>query len=246
MLITPIKTDKVTPSTKLFDFLDKNLVKIQNQQILAVTSKIIAITQGRIHPFEKDKKQDLIKKEADFFIPTEDNIYNITLTIKNGVLAVSAGIDESNGNGYFVLWPNNPQKMANQIRNYLTNKFSLTKVGVVITDSKSSPLRRGITGVCITHSGFQALNSYIGKPDLFGRELHTTQVNVADAIATSAVLVMGEGSEQTPIALVSDISFVQFQDHDPTNEELDNLKINLENDLYSPILKNAPWQKGKS
>jgi F420-0:gamma-glutamyl ligase len=38
-----------------------------------------------------------------------------------------------------------------------------------------------------------------------------TKVNVADALAAAAVLVMGEGSEQTPLVVIGDVPFVTFQ-----------------------------------
>src|SRR6266508_2193439 len=69
-----------------------------------------------------------------------------------------------------------------------------------ITDSKTAPLRVGVTGVTLAYSGFQALNDYVGTKDLFGRAWRMIKVNVVDALATAAVLVMGEGSEQTPLA----------------------------------------------
>ena len=56
---------------------------------------------------------------------------------------------------------------------------------------------------------------------------------------------MGEGSEQTPLAVISDIPFVHFQDRNPTEEELAELKISIEDDVYAPLLKAANWKKGK-
>ena len=50
--------------------------------------------------------------------------------------------------------------------------------------------------------------------------MQMTKSNVVDALAESAVAVMGEGSEQTPLAIIRDVPFVQFQDRNPTNKEL--------------------------
>ena len=101
--------------------------------------------------------------------------------MKHNLIIPSSGIDESNGDGYYILWPADPQKTANEIREYLTEKHSLGKLGVVITDSKTTPLRWGVTGVSVSHSGFAALNDYIGTKDIFGRELHFTKTNIMDA-----------------------------------------------------------------
>ena len=95
---------------------------------------------------EKADKKDLVEQEAEYFLPPEENKYNITLTVKGGLLVPTAGIDESNGNGYYILWPEDPQKTANEVRQYLCKRFSIKKVGVVITDSKTTPLRWGDNG----------------------------------------------------------------------------------------------------
>jgi len=166
------------------------------------------------------------------------------VTIKRNLLAVAAGIDESNGAGFYILWPKDPQKTANEVRRYLQKRFSVKKVGVVITDSKTTPLRCGTTGVSIVYSGFRALNNYIGRRDIFGRKFEMQKANIVDALATSAVLVMGEGSEQTPLAVVEDVPFIKFQEKDPSKKELRDLHIDIEDDLYGPLLKGVKWRKG--
>ena len=126
------------------------------------------------------------------------------------------------------------------------DKFKLKNLGVLITDSTTAPLRWGVKGIAIAHSGFSALNDYVGKPDLLGRKLKVTKVNVVDALAAAAVLTMGEGNEQMPLALIEDIPFVQFQDRNPTKKELEELRISLDDDLYSPLLKTVKWKKKKN
>jgi F420-0:gamma-glutamyl ligase len=71
-----------------------------------------------------------------------------------------------------------------------------------------------------------------------------TTVNVMDGIAAAAAVVMGEASEQTPLAVVTDIPFVQFQDHAPTKEELELLDIDPATDVYGVMLQSTPWKKG--
>ena len=246
MKIFSIKTHKIRPGGKqnLFEILDKYLKTIRERSIVVITSKIVSICQGRVVKIEKADKKELIRQEAEYFLPPEESKYNITLTMKGNLLLPTAGVDESNGAGYFILWPENPQETANQVRKYLGNRFSVKKVGVIITDSKTTPLRRGTTGVAIAHSGFAALNNYIGKRDIFGRKLKVTKANVLDALAVSAVLVMGEGAEQTPMAVIEDIPFVRFQNRNPSKKELKDFRINMEDDLYGPLLKSIKWQKG--
>jgi len=137
-------------------------------------------------------KDALIRQESEYYLPRKLNKYGVMLTIKRNILAPSAGIDESNAEGHYILWPKDPQKTANEIRAYLRKKYRLKKLGIIITDSRTLPLRWGTIGVCLAYSGFKSLNNYIGKKDLFGRKLNVTQSNVADSLAVAAVLAMGE------------------------------------------------------
>jgi len=121
----------------------------------------------------------------------------------------------------------------------------LSEVGVIISDSTSRPLRRGITGIVLAHSGFLALKNYVGKPDLFDRPFNLSQADIAGGLAASAVLQMGEGNEQTPIAILSDLPFVQFQDRNPNNDELNEINLTLEDDLFAPFLTVVKWEKGQ-
>lgn len=247
MKVYPIKTHKIFPNTDkdIFNVLDKYIHGLKENTVLAVTSKIVAICEGRFVKMEDVDKRDLIYQEASLVIPPEKNSYNVSLTVKNNLLIAGAGIDESNGNGYYILLPKDPQQSTNKIREYLLKKFNLNRFGIVITDSRTTPLRWGVTGVAIAYSGFKALKDYVGSKDLFGRKFKFEKLNLADCLATSAVLVMGEGSEQTPLAVLEDIPALEFQDKNPTKKELDNLKISLKDDIYATLLESAPWEKGK-
>lgn len=246
MIISTIKTEKITPGKQdLLSILDEYVKSIKEKSVLAVTSKIVSICEGRVVKIGEIDKEKLIEKEADYFLSERERNYGITLTIKNNLLIPSAGIDESNGAGYYILWPSNPQKTANRVRQYLCQRFSLKRVGVIITDSKTSPMRWGVTGVALAHSGFSALKDYIGKPDIFNRKLKFTKANIADGVAAAAVLAMGEGNEQTPLALITDAPFVEFQSRNPTQKEISDLQISLKEDLYASLLKGVKWLKGK-
>lgn len=244
MNVIAIKTEKITPKTcTLLEIFDKHLTEFKEKSVLVITSKIVSMCEDAVVNIAAANKDDLIAKEAEYYLPRTSSKYNVTLTIKGNLLAASAGIDESNGNGYYVLWPKDPQKTANDVRKYLVKRFSVKNAGVIISDSRSFPLRWGTIGVAVSHSGFLALNDYIGSPDIFGRIMQMTKANVADALAASAVAVMGEGNEQTPLAIISDIPFVQFQARNPTKEEINNLHIAVDDDLYAPLLKTVPWKK---
>lgn len=246
MRITAIKTHKIIARDKdLFKILDRYLPPLEEKTILAVASKIVAICEGRMVRMGKVDKDLLIEREAQYYLPRSENKYGVSLAIKNGLLTASAGIDESNGGGYYILWPKDSQKSANQIRSYLAKRFGLKEIGVIIADSKTTPLRWGVTGIALAHSGFRALNNYIGKLDIFGRKLHFTKVNVMDGLAAAAVLAMGEGNEQTPLCLIEEPFNVIFQKRNPTKRELAGLRITMEEDLYGSFLTSVKWRKGR-
>lgn len=241
MQVKAIKTRKIIAGDELFRVLDQSLPKLEEDSILAVTSKVISICEGRIcHIRDESEKDKIVKEEADQYLP-EKNPYGFYLTIKNGILIPNAGIDESNGNGSLILWPENSWKSARKIRNYIAKKFDLKNLGVIITDSKTTPLRWGTTGIALAFAGFQGLNDYIGKPDIFGRKLNSTKANVADGLAAAAVAVMGEGDEQTPMAIITDTANVNFQNNSPSEKGIRDQRIDLADDLYSGLLEKAKW-----
>ena len=248
MNVTSYKTKKVNVGDRLEKILDEYLPKkLKEKSVIAVTSKIVAICEGRVAKMESEEQRDILaKKEAEAYLPREYNQYGFMITINNGIMVASAGIDASNGNGYYILWPENPQKSANEIRSYLVKKHKVKNIGVIITDSKLTPLRWGVTGVAIAHSGFSALKNYIGTPDIFGRIMQAEKSNIADSLATSAVIEMGEGNEQKPLAVIEDINFVKFQKRNPTKKELESEKISIGDDVFSSLLTSVNWQKGKS
>lgn len=225
--------------------LDAALPQLTEGDIVAVTSKIISICEGSIIPMDDADKEQLIVAESDYYLPASLSKYGYHFSIVNNTLISVAGIDESNGEGVYILWPNDAQKTANMIWDHLRTKHDLRDVGVVITDSTCQPMRRGTTGIALAHSGFLALRNYVGTPDLFGRPMHVTHANVSGGIASTAVFVMGEGAEQTPLCVVSDASAVKFQDRHPSQEELALITIAREDDLFAPFLNAVEWKNGE-
>lgn len=236
MQVIPIKTRKIIPpKDDIYPILDKYLPKLRTSDILVITSKILAIHQGQCILKDKIKDKDnLIKKEADFSIPRKEcpNEYAI-ITIKNNTLIPSAGIDESNGNGYYILWPKKPSQSAQEICKYLKKKHSIKKLAVIITDSHTTPLRYGVSGISIGFYGLEPIKDYRGTKDLFGREIKISQSNIVDCLASAAVLLMGEGNERTPIVIIRNAKFVKFTQ----KETHQKLLIPLEEDIYQPLLK---------
>ena len=241
MHIRALKTPRIEKNEPVEKILDTILPLLENGDILAITSKIISLCQGQFVGKDQISKYDLIREEADLLLETPHNPYNLYLTIKEGVLLPSAGIDESNGENIYILYPKDVQKTAAFIWTYLRTKHNLQNLGILITDSHTTPLRRGVTGIALGWCGFEPLYSYINKPDIYGHPLRVTQINILDALATSAVFVMGEGNEQTPLALIKNAPKISFLERPPTSEEQKSVKIPPTEDLYGPLFLSAKW-----
>ncbi|MEI6267056.1 MAG: coenzyme F420-0:L-glutamate ligase [bacterium] len=231
MRIEAIKTKKISAdSTKIFDFLDENIKVFEPRSIIVFSSKVLAILSGNTSDFRVNY-EDIIVNEADYYT-NEKNKYGHFLTIKNNAFISGSGIDQSNGNGRLVLLPKEPQILAKTIYNHLRKNYNHPEFGVVITDSQSTPLRRGAVGVSIGFYGFSPLHDYVGEKDLFGRAFCFEKANLVDQIASAANLVMGEGDEQTPIAIVNELKNIEFGDNLPTKEQLKFFLLNPDEDLY--------------
>ncbi len=245
MIVNAIKTRKVTSECcTLLELLDESISELRERTVVVITSKVVSLCEGGVVPIEVDK-DELIARYADYYLPRDLSRYNVSFTITEGKLMPGAGIDESNGDEQYILWPQDAQKSANEARAHLIEKYGLKELGVIITDSTTRPFQRGTTGIGVAYSGFEPLKNYIGTKDLFGREFVFHKNNIMNGLAAAAVVLMGEGAEQTPLATIEDVPFVRFVDHDPTAEELASLKIAPEDDVYAPFFQNAPWERGQ-
>lgn len=228
MFIKVIKTRIFKLNESLEGFVLDYLPKVKNESVIVITSKIVALSQGRkvVSRNELEKAQ-WIKKESEQYIKTRW----CYLTLKDGHWCANAGVDESNvAGGGLILWPKNSNQVARVLRKRLRRHYKIKELGILITDSRIFPLRAGVSGVALGYAGFAGLRNYIGKKDLFGRRLKVTKTNVADGLAAAAVMVMGEGRESTPLALIED-SKIQFK----ANTDPRELRILPKDDLYRPL-----------
>jgi len=227
MQVIPIKTRVFEENEDLFVFILKYIKKIPENSILVVTSKIVALSEGRVLEYKNEKQKiELIKRESEFSLKTKD----AWLTIKDGMVLANAGIDESNAKNKMILLPKDNFKSAEILRKKLMKKFRLKNFGILITDSRLLPLRVGAVGVALGYAGFKGIRNYIGKKDIFGRVLKMSRTDVADSLATTAVFCMGEGKEQQPFALITDAP-VEFVEKVNKKE----LLIKIKDDLYLPL-----------
>jgi putative folate metabolism gamma-glutamate ligase len=244
MTIIPIKTERISSTYgSLIKLLDASVSAMREKTVLVITSKVVSLCEQRVVSRDVASKEELVEQEAEAYTGAIGR-YGFHFTITNHTLIPSAGIDESNSDNKYVLWPEDTQRTANEVREYLIKRFDLSHVGVLITDSTCTPMRLGTMGIALAHSGFLAQNNYVGTPDLFGRPFLVSQSNVAGGLAAAAVVCMGEGIEQTPLAIVSDVSFVQFQTRNPSIAELKNQHIAIEDDIFAPFLQGIDWKQG--
>ncbi len=222
MQVLGIKTDLIRPGDDLVDSLEKAMAKsglaFQDGDILVVSESTVATAEGRVvlldevipgdqaqtlaAKFDKDPREmELILRESDEIL---GGIPGVVLTLNRGFLYPNAGIDNSNAPpGHVVLFPANAEKSASLIRERMAKG---RKIGVIIGDSRTHPLRLGCVGVALACAGLEAVEDARGQKDLFGRELKITRKAVADNLVSAAQIVMGEGDEGIPAAIIRDSS----------------------------------------
>jgi len=227
--IQAIKTRVFKVNENLLKFLEFYFKKLKEGDVLVITSKIVSLSENRFLSQTSLKiKEKLIRQESDFVLKTKLAF----LTIKNGVAMANAGVDESNANGGIILLPDDSFKTAVKIRSHFQKKYKLKKLGVIVTDSRTMPLRSGIVGIALGYAGFKGLKDYRQTKDIFNRPFHFSRVDVADSLATAAVFCMGEGNEQKPLAIIRGASL------EYVNKIMKNdLNINIKKDMYAPLFR---------
>ncbi len=232
MEFIPIKTRILQPpQDDLFAVLDESLTIVEEGDVVLVSSKVIAIHQGRCIPIEGTDKATLVAEEAEHVI--DRSYYKYPLTIKYNTFLASAGIDESNSAGYYSLLPADAFGAAKEIWQYLKDKHNLKNVGVIITDSHLTPLRFGCMGVSIAFWGIEPIEFHKGKKDLFGREIHVSSSNMIDSLAAGASLVMGEVAECQPVVIARNVPGLRFTDIDRRHSFL----IEPQNDMFRVLFE---------
>lgn len=220
MQLFGIRTELIQPESDIVNVILKELgkqnLKVEDGDVLAVASKAVATVQNRlkkldsVKPSKKAKKiakkYDLNPNFVEIILQEADEVYGgvskVLLALKDHIFAANAGVDQKNApSGYVALWPKNPFNEAERIREEIVARTS-KRVGVLIVDSRVTPLRMGTTGLALAVAGFEPVRDYRAERDLYSRPIAITRHNVADDLASAAHLVMGESSEQTPAVLI--------------------------------------------
>jgi len=248
MKITPIKTRKIIPpKDDIKSVIKESITEIPEKSILVVTSKVVSIWQGRcLKKYEVEDKDALMAIESEKYIARgKVSGWPTFRTIKYGILGSASGIDESNANGFVILLPEKPHATAEYLWKWIRKEYKVKDVGILFTDSRPLPLRRGSIGVSLGFFGFEPIKDYRNKKDIFGNNLRVSQSNLADGLAAATVVTMGEGRETTPFALIEG-SPVEFTDkHFLPREKFASFYVKEENDIFYPYIKDMPWEEGK-
>ena len=200
----------------ILEALGKQELEIEDGDVLAIPSKALATVQNQqkkldsTRPSEKAKKlareHDLDPSFVEIVLQEADEIYGgvpkALLTLKDHILTANAGVDHKNSpEGYVTLWPKNPFKKAEDIRQEIF-KVTGKHIGVLIVDSRVTPLRMGTTGFALAVAGFEPVRDCRNDKDLYGRVVSITRHAIADDLASAAHLIMGETNEQVPAVLI--------------------------------------------
>jgi coenzyme F420-0:L-glutamate ligase len=246
MQVFAIYTQIIRPKDDLVNVLLESMkresLEFKDGDILAIASKALAAADGhfvklkKISPSEKARKLaekyslapefiELILKESD---QVYDGVCKAILTLKNQILTVNAGIDQKNApTGSVAPWPVNPQDRANQLRNEIQKRVG-RKIGVLIVDSQVAPLRMGTRGIALAVSGFKPVSDLRGKEDLYGKKLNITRHALADDLASTAHLLMGESDERIPAVIIRDAPVVFTEE----NISVDDMVISSEECVF--------------
>jgi coenzyme F420-0:L-glutamate ligase len=221
LMVYPVQAPVYEQSFPLHDTLIEALsaahLHLQTGDVVAVSSKYAAISEGRVVALEdvvpteeahelarrynmNPRMAQLVMNEADFIFGGIG--MGFLLTAKEGLISPNAGLDRSNiPSGKVVLFSEHPYTTAENIRQALQRHYG-ARIGVVLTDSWLMPGRLGTTGVALASAGFVPTQDERGKADLFGNPMSVTVRGIADSLTVTAQMVMGERDEATPIAVV--------------------------------------------
>jgi coenzyme F420-0:L-glutamate ligase/coenzyme F420-1:gamma-L-glutamate ligase len=196
--------------------LNRRRLRLRKGDIVAVASKIVSTCEDRMQKLSEvqvtraarriSRKWDLDERLATIVLEETDTIlggvHGFLLTIKNRMLTANAGVDLKNcPSGSAILWPKDADSSAMRLRRSLEKNHHV-RIGVIVVDSRITPMRLGTIGLAIGASGLLPVRDFRGVPDIYGRRIMVTQTNVVDDLAASAHLLMGEASEHIGVVIV--------------------------------------------
>jgi coenzyme F420-0:L-glutamate ligase / coenzyme F420-1:gamma-L-glutamate ligase len=197
-------------------------ITICSEDILVIAETVIAKSEGTIVDLktltpsklavELSKKTGKDSKLVQFIINESDEIIKIGPNFiisetKHGFVCANAGIDESNvEKGLATPIPVNPDKSADSLRKKIED-ITGKQLAVIISDTQGRTFREGAVGIAIGISGIEPLWNRQGDTDLYGRQLETTSIAVADELAAAASILMGQADEGIPVVIIRGVDY---------------------------------------
>ncbi len=196
----PTAGDVVVVAQKIVSKSENRYVDLDSVQVSQEAERLAAVTRKdpRLVQLVLAESSEVLRAQRDVLIVRH----------RLGYVMANAGIDRSNvgGDTRVLLLPADPDTSAGQLRTRLNTEFGV-ELGVVISDSFGRPWRKGVTNVALGAAGLPALIDRRGETDRNGRRLEVTEVAFADLVAAAAGLVMGEGAEGVPAALLQGLTW---------------------------------------
>ncbi|MFQ5762888.1 MAG: coenzyme F420-0:L-glutamate ligase [Candidatus Bathyarchaeia archaeon] len=227
----------------LCDALDAHGIKLQDGDILVVAQSIVSKAEGatvrlkdvepspraRIISEEIDKDPavvEVILREADCVVRLRGG--RLITRTRHGWVCANSAVDVSNVSGGDVAatLPRNPDASARRIREKV-HTLTGRRVAVVISDTFGRPFRHGQVNVAIGVAGIKPIYDRRGEKDLYGYELQAKEIAVADELASTAELVMGEAAEGVPVAVIRGYRYGSVED-----ARISDLQRPLEQELF--------------
>lgn len=226
----------------------KENVPLNNGDIIVVAQKVVSKAEGRVAQLRSVKPSkraeevakitlrdpklvELVLKEIKEIVKASQE----TLIIENkrGLVCINSGIDKSNvpGEDSYAFLPEDPDRSAEKIRSQIM-ELTGKKVAVIVCDTYSRPFRKGQVEFAIGMSGVNPFKDYRGQKDLFNYVLKVKNVAIVDEIACAAELVMGQGDEGIPVAIVKNVQRAELNGTFSAGD----LNISKEEDLFKGTL----------
>jgi coenzyme F420-0:L-glutamate ligase/coenzyme F420-1:gamma-L-glutamate ligase len=136
-----------------------------------------------------------------------------------GHICLNSGVDRSNVAGsseICSLLPRDPDASARMLRHQLEQRTGC-RLAVIISDTYSRPHRSAQVDMAIGVSGIRPVKTYRGDRDPYGYMLKFKMQAIADELAASAELVIGQAKERVPVAIIRGYSY-ESDDRSSANE----------------------------
>ncbi|MHA2399884.1 MAG: coenzyme F420-0:L-glutamate ligase [Promethearchaeota archaeon] len=219
----------------IIDNIRKSEKSLIDGDIIVIAEKVIATSQGRVvnlsevtdisekaknlaDEYDMDERfVELILQEASMIL---GGMTHVILAQVNDFLIANAGIDQSNaGPNRVVLLPKQLKKTVWDYWKDLRKEFDIRNLGVIISDSRVQPLRKGTIGIAIATAGFEPVEDLRGHPDLFNRPMEITMRAIADDLTSAAQFLLSEADQQTPVVIIRN-SNVEFTENPQLTPEM--------------------------